>query len=273
MTRNKKADLAGFVFIVLVALIVFSLLGIFYKSKWDFKGEVYTGFLDNFAYVKMNIEEDSLFFHSEDVIFGRYYSIARNNQFMKNSCPMINNLKEFCEIDPELNDFFKTTLQESLDKRKFESGYENANIETKLENNNFNVKVSGLITTWDIKQTPTTWKIDVEDLDKLLNPDSTMQIEYSPEINFSFNFNDLGVNSFEEIWDYEEVCRNEKGKTKEEFQACLNEKLKYFDANVLPEIEYNSQKYYIVRLTSKRKFLIDDELKSIEIKFAVQKLD
>lgn len=136
-----------------------------------------------------------------------------------------------------------------------------AKTEIKVNNEIVEVNVSGAIIrellavknekriyVWKI--IPTPWKEEKLEFNS--------GIKYMPEIYFKFNINEIGLQDFKKINEVLVECKDKEKA--DEIKACISGELSNFGADV--NIGGDGKKS--VKFTSKKKFFINNDLKSVE---------
>ncbi|MEK6917539.1 MAG: hypothetical protein AABW51_01185 [Nanoarchaeota archaeon] len=90
---------------------------------------------------------------------------------------------------------------------------------------------------------------------------NNINVVYFPEISDLLDLNKVGLNSFDEIYTAKEKCKKD-----EKIKECFEKELKSFNVSVEQKTD-NGNKYYLIKLSSKKEFFINDEFKSIELSF------
>jgi len=95
-----------------------------------------------------------------------------------------------------------------------------------------------------------------------------LEVRCNFPLNVSFNFRNIGLHSFEEIFKAKVKCSLNLKIGEKEIEKCFNEEMDNFNVfvNVLGAKE---EKLFLVEFKSKREFFIDGELRKIKFDFVI----
>ncbi len=254
MKNKKGSTISAAVLVIFALLIVGFLIFSFINSRNRFQTFIFTGLANNPSYQNADAFKSYLFYIAYNVLIEQYNEMTINNKFIDAGCG-----NDFCKLDPGLNNVFLDSL-----KQKFENLDEDA-MSDNVGDFNYNIKYKEEF-NFDIKDTKFTYDYPEEDTSKI-KKGGELEIIYTPEFLFDISFNDLKLNSFDEIWKAVNYC--DKKASSELMQECLKANLNYFN------VEVKDNDYFDVKLISEKRFLIKENngysLKNIEMNFKLKK--
>ena len=233
---NKKGVYIGSViFVIMTILLVVATLFSFLTSTSKVEAEVYdVVFLDT-AYSQEKEMNYLLLQELENAVIESYDEILLNKEYIGGGIVKTNSegYVEFRDIESNLDSLFKNKIKNKLHYNSFE---------VEKKENIFLVSIAG---------------------EKIIKNSSKINISYKPILSSEINLNSLGLNSFKEIYEFKEKCIYESSI--KEIKNCYNSNrnlISYFDLEI-PE----KTNYIVMTLTSKKEFLINNQLQKISFSF------
>ena len=261
--KNKKADLAVVLLVFLVVLLTLSSLFLFLTNSRVDSSSVDVSFLDGLL-IREKKAEFYLDSFVEQAFVKTYAGFAANKKYMVNQkekdgavffTDVLDDSKLNSKFKGEFDLNYKVLSQEREKQLSTEIGEDNLDnlkdYEISLGDKGAKIRFKNLV--FYERQS------SERDSGLIHAPPS----EYVTDFNISVNFNGLGLHSFKEIYNAKEECKVKQGS--EEKEKCFKEKLFNFNVEI---IDKASQDYYLVSLSSKRLFLINNELKPVSFDFA-----
>ncbi len=252
---NKKGSPAILVFVIFaiaaLAAIVVSVM--FNSSNIDSSFEDVAS-LDSLVLIK-NFGEFYILDSMENSLSNEYYNFVTDSQsvnfYMKNPVKNSEGYFLFNQLHDNLDSNFRGNLILEFKDNFLSYDFERDSLnDLKIsirdlkdkyivyDGNDFSVNVSN----WEII-------VDGEELDAF----------YAPKISLSISFDEIGLNSFEDIYSAKEACKSDT-----DIQRCMQGYLNNFDVGISLSADGS---YKIVTLTSKKYFFIGDEYKKISFSF------
>ncbi len=254
--KNKKAiSLPITILVILVLVLVgFTLFSMISGTGGLKKGLVTPAYI----FESVSSQEEQLGFYSKQILelafVKTYYGFASGNrdefiEFIQNWQKIgfsydVNYFKS--EFEKELIENINE-INNKIDIANFE---EFSEIKNKIKEGDFNINLDDAIS-----QAKFSTQMDLSiDLDK----DLGIGIVYDPVILAGISAEELKLHSFQEIFDKIKMCKGEENIN--DIKNCF--RLKHFNVDV-----GQKDNNFNIKLTSKKKFLIDNELKKIELRF------
>jgi len=271
--KNKKGDLATTLLVFMTLVLVGAALLSFIYSKGIEATIADSRFIDN-----LYIKEDQIKFYLTEAgvnSLAKSYDDIVKGDFLVSSPKKENEVLVFDNFNENfandnLKEKFSANLKREIAKYKFndktllefqkEISAGKFNVDLKddvffIEFRDFSIKGGSVIgekeRIWVWGFIPTTYK--EEKLKSLIS------VIYRPAFLISVNITENGLATFKEIYFVSNVCKGEENTAQ-----CISNRLKVFDVGVQKQ-----DKYKFVSLKSKQKFLVNEELKNIEIKFLI----
>lgn len=249
--RNRKGDVSVLLLVILVLLVASATLFSLVISSGKVKAKISSAqFINNF-YVKQELIEFYFNQAGEKTIVKTYDEFSNSGDYINN--PIISGGEiEFKNINNRLDENFKNryieNFKEEFESYNFEEDYLR-DLRQIILDENFDVVVDKEIVTMTINNLEMNSSIE------------GINVTYIPEISLEFNLKKIGLHSFNEIYNVKEKCKNA-----EELEECYSD-LIYFDVIVEEKEKSSSEKYFLVTLTSKKRFLIDRKFENIGFSF------
>lgn len=228
--NNKGASVLAIMLLVFMALllVITASYSFIVSSRAD-AGIVDSRFVE-VAYAKEKQLNNNVYALGSKLVIEGYYSLAKKYPNVKDSDLSVS---EF-NVDFQGADI---GIKNKLNKNVFEFY---------VENNDENRNKLRIYETTSSLQKLFFWEDELEEVLALL---------YYPSLNVKVNLTDLGLHSFEQIDSAFNECRPISDKIK--LNECLSKKLPNFDVNV--DDARN------VKMSTKSRFYLDKEFKSIEL--------
>ncbi len=249
--KNRKGDLSVLLLVVLVLLVASVTLFSLVISSGKVKAKISNAqFINNF-YSKQDLIEFYLNQAEEKAIVETYNEFVENSDYINNPITSGKEI-EFKNINNRLDENFRNRFIENFENEfgnyNFEEDYLN-NLKQIILNENFEVVVNKdiLIITID--------NLEMNSFVENIN------LTYIPEISLKFNLKKIGLNSFYEIYDVKEKCKNVK-----DMEDCYGDLIN-FNVSVIEKEKTNGEKYFLVTLVSKKRFLIDGKFDNLQFSF------
>ncbi len=249
--KNRRGDITILLLVILVLLVASATLFSFVTSSGKVEAKISDAkFVEN-IYYKENLVEFYINQAGEKSISKTYRIFSENGDYINN--PIISGGEiEFGKIHNKLNENFYIKFNQN-----FKEEFENYNFEEDYLKNLKEVILDG---NFDVIVNEENLVIKINNLE-INNSVKNINITYIPEISLGFDFQKIGLHSFEKIYEVKEGCKNV-----EEVENCYN-KLINFESNVIEKEKSNGGKYFFVTLTSKKQFLIDGKFTNINFSF------
>ena len=261
---NRRASLEIVLLVLMTLLVVGVTIFVFTTQKYSFNKKIGNVISADDSYYDLSLIEFYIKQAGENAFYKTYKEVVESREYLD---PVITNLQnevEFRSLNSNLNEEFKTKFNENLKreyaKYNFEDKQTNLNRfkDDYIKNDKFKIEYDGK-----------RLKIMVDDFTLINGPEGEdITIKYNPDILLEYDFRELGLNSFNQIYTVKELCVT-TSVSLEEMENCFS-LLNNFDVAVEEKTKPNSQNgetYDLVTLTSKREFFIDGTLQKIEIKF------
>ncbi|MEJ2267628.1 MAG: hypothetical protein P8X70_00955 [Nanoarchaeota archaeon] len=235
--KSKKAQIEIILLVILILFLVSTTIFSFITNSSKIETTISNSNLVRNIYSKENSIEFYIVQEGKHAIVKTYDFFVRNNKFADS------NTKEFAELSQNLRDDFILEFRENF-RQSFQdySGEDIKNLKDLVLQGNFNVDFEeNIILKID--------NLEEKDFSKRMN------IGFFPKFNLEFDFSDMGLHSFDEVYEVKEKCKNSIES------ECYND---LFNFNV--EIE-EKESGNLVKFESKKEFLIGDEIRKIDFDF------
>ena len=256
-TTNKRGDISIVILVFLVVFVVSASLFVFVTSSLKENVKISGAAIVD----KVKLQENSVKFHIKQVgeksVIKTYKEIINNKEYIGDTVILVNNIEpEFKLLNENLNENFKTkfinNFKSEFESYNFEGDYLK-NIQSIIYNNLFDIGFNGEILVFS------------ENKQEFYEHSDEIQVTYQPIIKLEFNFTKIGIESFEKIYSVKEQCKNEQNA--ELIKQCFDNNLINFNTSVIEKEKPNKEKYFLITLTSKKEFLINDKFEKIEFSF------
>ena len=249
--KNKKGDsLHIVIWVALVLCLALSSLFLFATSSGKVWTKVYDiNFIDEF-YLKENYGSFYLNEAGERALIETYSDFIDDGEYIYNAkikkeYYIFENLEE--AINEEFTERFIVNFKKEILGYEFEKSFL-IDLQNRVRTDNFEINFVGNI-----------WKLKIVDW-KFSHSWDYGQAFYLSNLEMIFDLEKLELSSFDSIYEFKEKC---VGLEFEEQKKCLeNNNLDNFNLFVEGLEDYSK-----VRLESKNKYFIDNELRSIDIEF------
>jgi len=255
--KGKKGDVSVTLLVMMTVGISIASLLIFYLSEKTIISELESPR----PVLNVYAERELLGFYAYDVarqsVIESYNELAGSRGFISETpiCEEFSGIRVFCSPDTNLKSnlennarirFFQKFKIDELKKRYRE---ENIDIELGLDKINIGLENS--------------FKLKIKNITFVYSEaDNKIIIRHNFDVSQEIKFDEIGLASFEEIYNKINECRSKN------FKECF--KLENFDVNIEEE-SYSGQGFYKIKMTSKASFWLNNEFKKIEILFLARK--
>lgn len=249
--KNRRGDIAILLLVILVLLVASATLFSFVISSGKVEAKISSAqFIKDF-YSRQNLIEFYLNQAGENSIRKTYNEFVENGDYINNLI-ISGGEFEFEEIHNKLSENFRDRFIENFKEEFKNYNFEEAylkNLKQIILEKNFDVVADKNIVMMKINN------LEMNDSIEGVN------INYIPKISLELNLKKIGLHSFEDIYEIKERCKDVE-MVKECYEDLIN-----FNVNVEEKEKSNGEKYFLVTLTSKKQFLIDEKFENIDFSF------
>jgi len=256
ITKSKKSNISIIILVFLILIVCSASLFIFATSDKKVKVKISDVGLIQDAQLKQEVAEFYIYEAIEKSMVNPYREMLNQDKYIESPSYNLQNKIEFANLYGNLNDYFYSEF-----RNRFKNEFENYAFQEEYLNNLKNL----------IAQDKFSSSFDGENLifeTSLLEIKSTSEknsVVYFPEIFLNISFSRIGLNSFNAIYNSKEKCKGKE--TAELMKACFSNELGAFDAESAEKIISEEKKYFLISLTSKKKFLIENNFEKISFEF------
>jgi len=270
MLKKGATTVSIVIFVFLVLMLSGAALFIFVTGSNDVVKRISdSGFIEG-AYIGEETGKFILKDTLENAVIESYNKMLEENKFLNGQEQ--DGIKIAEGFDDSINEEFITLVNESFisgigkksmpdDETELKSKVSSGNYYLNLNGDNVEFNI-GLVlrATRTLKDTRWAWSkgfIPIPYREEYIQEQASLI--YEPDMRLYVKLNELGLETFKTIYDASKECSN---------QECLNLKINNFNC----EIRNYDKNYNVFILISKKNFLINGEVKPIEIKFLVKKI-
>lgn len=264
LIKNKKGDLPVVLLVFLVLLVVLTSLFIFATRSQTIIATISDVGIVNQANMKKNSLEFHIFQILENSIVESYKEMIQDGQLVENPSFDTNLYVRFNSLSLTLNEDFSKEFAERF-KKRFEN-YDAQNSELLFQEIKKLVEEEKFVYFFNGKKIKIsfseTGNLKIQKLSEKIN------VSYSPHISLSTTFGKIGLNDFEEIYSAKEICKIIEESTEEKtIKECFEKELEHFNVEILEKKKTDGETYFVIILTSKKIFLINEKPERINFGF------
>ena len=257
LNKNKKGELWIVALVLLIFLLTTATLFTFATSSDKIEVEISDARFLQDSYIKEGNVKNYLSLALEEAIVEAYKDITDNEGYIED--PVIINSEgeiEFNDLAADVNSVFLEKVRSNFQSIFLGYDYdENYLIKAELyvDSDNFEITFEEAV-------------FDLSLLEKIPFEDSYKQIvwRYTPLIEVSSSLKKVGLESFEDIYSVKEDC-----KVFEDIQTCMQNKILNFNIVVEDKKDLSDNEYKLIKFTSKREFLINNNFEKINFEFVL----
>lgn len=251
MLKNKKADISIVLLVILCFLVCSIVLFLFSQNSDSIKKTISGVFSIKEVQANQNLGEFYLIQAGENALAKTYKEFVENNNYIDSPINYSKTDVEFKFLDKRLDKNFKTKFIENF-KTEFASyNFDKSSLKDlqliikDLSNDNFDFE-NGVLTI-----TINNWKINKK-----------LEIIYYPQIFIKLDLEKINLYSFEEIYNAKNLC-----KSNSNIKSCLENQLQNFNIGIEQKIITDENKCNLITFTTKKQFLINNNLNQIKFSF------
>jgi len=255
--NSKKGDIVIVMFVIMTLALTSSVLLMIYLGDKNIKAAFQNPKEVSNLYAESEILNSYVVWTLTDAMINSYDEIALSQEYIKDSpdC-IINGQKFFCGLSSSLSNVIQ---QKVLEKFLMEINTNLDELKEDLEG-----KKTKLI--FDITQTngfyDNVFHLSVTNNTLIYNPEEgDVIIRHKFDIAKNIDFESIGLDSFEEIWEKIEICKLL------DFKACF--KLDNFDTK-FENVVISDISFIETTLVSKEELYINEQTKKLEFSFLVK---
>ncbi|MEM3091838.1 MAG: hypothetical protein QXD05_01770 [Candidatus Pacearchaeota archaeon] len=253
---NKKADLSIVLLVFLVLITAMFSLFIFTTKSQSINVKISNIGITNKIYEKENLAKFYVKEVAMESIIKSYKEISFNGEFVDEPTFDLEKNVRFTKLRNNLNEDFGKKFNENFKKKigsyTFDEDYLNK-IKAQVSQDKFSYFFDGEKLSLNISN------LNIKESSKDMN------ISFDFNLSFVFILEDLGLESYDKIYQIKEICKTKL--TIPSIEDCFRSNLKNFEVTVVEKKGFDNQKYFVVNLTTKKSFLIDEIFENIKLNF------
>ncbi len=266
MLKNKKGITSpAMVLMVLLTLLLisFSLYNFVTSEKVYLKikkaGEI------NEVYYKESIARFYLMQAAESALIESYSEVLSSRDYIEGQIYPNEDI-EFSKLKKEIDSAFAGRVSEKIKEKFSETDFEEEylkDLKEKIINGKFKIEKNK-----DVVKL----KIDSIDISSDSNAKKEIAVSYYPYIEITLRLSRVGLADFYDIYTAKEGCKEQANSedTVEKTESCFRDSLENFDIHAIEKAHpVTSEKYILVRLETKKEYLVDGEFRKISTEFVI----
>jgi len=257
LIKNKRGDMAVVLVVFLTLLITSVSLFVFVTSSNKINAKISDAGIVNNVQIKENEAEFYIKETAEDSVVDSYTEIIQNENYIEQ--PAIYNSEKEVEFkdlnsgaDEELNKKFNEKFKGDFENYEFEKEHLKK-LKDVISKDGFSALFNGQAFQLNINA------FEMNDSSAKVN------VSYTPKIFLEINLTRIGLDSFNKIYLSKEECKT--GQTAEAMKTCFEDNLRNFNVEVVEKTNSANEKYFLVKLKSKKTFLTETGFENLEFSF------